>query len=85
MRRTNIYLDDQQTDLLDRRAAEEGISRAELIRRLIDKGLSAPGEGNSAIHSAIDLSFGSMVEVEVPRRDSDAREEHLDRLWRLNA
>ena len=85
MRRTNIYLDDQQTDLLDRRAAEEGISRAELIRRLINKGLSAAGKGSSAVRSAIDLSFGSMSDVEVPHRDSGARENHLDRLWRLNA
>ncbi|WP_120006111.1 CopG family transcriptional regulator [Nesterenkonia muleiensis] len=85
MRRTNIYLDDQQTDLLDRRAAEEGISRAELIRRLIDKGLHTAGDGTSAIHSAIDLSFGSMVEVEVPSRDSGAREDHLNRLWQFNA
>lgn len=85
MRRTSFYLDDQQIGLLDRRAAEEGISRAELIRRFIDKGLHSRGAGQAAVHSAIDLSFGSMVEVEVPHRESGAREDHLERIWQMNA
>ena len=39
MQRTNIYLEDRQTAVLDRLAAEEGISRAELIRRILDRAL----------------------------------------------
>jgi metal-responsive CopG/Arc/MetJ family transcriptional regulator len=34
MTRTKIYLEDRQTAMLDRIAAEEGVSRAEVIRRL---------------------------------------------------
>ena len=83
MQRTNIYLDERQTERLDGRAADEGISRAELIRRLIDRGLSSAG-GSNTIHSAIDMSFGAMADVDIPRRASGAREEHLNRMRQLN-
>jgi predicted transcriptional regulator len=36
MRRTQIYLDDEQTARLDQRAAAEGASRSTLIRRAVD-------------------------------------------------
>lgn len=36
MNRTQIYLDDDQTTRLDRRAAVEGTSRSMLIRRAVD-------------------------------------------------
>ena len=35
----NIYLAERQTEALDRIAADEGISRAEVIRRLLDRAL----------------------------------------------
>jgi Ribbon-helix-helix protein, copG family len=38
--RTQIYLDDEQTTRLDRRAAVEGTSRSMLIRRAVDAYLS---------------------------------------------
>jgi predicted transcriptional regulator len=38
--RTQIYLDDDQTSRLDRRAAAEGTSRSMLIRRAVDAFLS---------------------------------------------
>ncbi|MCU6551039.1 ribbon-helix-helix domain-containing protein [Klebsiella pneumoniae] len=37
MKRTNIYLDEEQTASLDKLAAQEGVSRAELIRLLLKK------------------------------------------------
>lgn len=40
MNRTQIYLDDDQTTRLDRRAAVEGTSRSMLIRRAVDAYLS---------------------------------------------
>lgn len=40
MHRTQIYLDDEQTVRLDRRAAEEGASRSTLIRRAVDEYLT---------------------------------------------
>ena len=38
MQRTNIYLDERQVEALDRLAQTEGVSRAEVIRRLLDRG-----------------------------------------------
>lgn len=40
MHRTQIYLDDDQTARLDRRAAAEGTSRSMVIRRAVDAYLS---------------------------------------------
>lgn len=40
MHRTQIYLDDEQTARLDRRAAAEGASRSLLIRRAVDEYLT---------------------------------------------
>ncbi|RZH97134.1 CopG family transcriptional regulator, partial [Staphylococcus condimenti] len=37
MKRTNIYLDEEQTASLDKLAAQEGVSRAELIRLLLNR------------------------------------------------
>ncbi|GAB3609112.1 MULTISPECIES: ribbon-helix-helix domain-containing protein [Humibacter] len=81
MHRTNIYLDDEQTSALDRLAAEEGVSRAEVVRRLIDRGL-AGGDGDLAADlGAIDVSFGSLAEIEYPERESGERERHLEQIW----
>ena len=40
MNRTQIYLDDDQTTRLDRRAAAEGATRSALIRRAVDEYLT---------------------------------------------
>jgi metal-responsive CopG/Arc/MetJ family transcriptional regulator len=40
MHRTQIYLDDEQTTRLDRRAAAEGTSRSTVIRRAVDEYLT---------------------------------------------
>lgn len=39
MQRTNIYLSDEQQRVLSARARTEGISKAELIRRILDEAL----------------------------------------------
>jgi predicted transcriptional regulator len=41
MNRTQIYLDEEQTARLDRRAAAEGTSRSMVIRQAVDVYLSA--------------------------------------------
>jgi hypothetical protein len=80
MRRTNIYLDPDQTDRLDRLAADAGISRAELIRRLLERALGG-GQGDlTSDLDAIDSAFGAMSELSVPTRAPDARARHLERL-----
>lgn len=82
MKRTNIYLGDAQTALLDRIAADEGISRAELIRRLLDRALRDEDQDREVALAAIDASFGSLADVDLPDRGTDARERHLDQVWR---
>jgi plasmid stability protein len=44
MRRTNIYLTDEQRAALAARAAAEGTSAAALVRRLIDQALFGPND-----------------------------------------
>lgn len=48
MRRTQIYLDDDQTARLDQRAAAEGTSRSTLIRRAVDTYLAQEGRDAAA-------------------------------------
>jgi metal-responsive CopG/Arc/MetJ family transcriptional regulator len=40
VRRTQIYLDDDQTSRLDKRAAAEGVTRSKVIRRAVDEYLT---------------------------------------------
>jgi hypothetical protein len=82
MRRTNIYLDEEQTASLDRLAEQEGISRAELIRRLIDRALTGDDASRAADLVAIEESFGTVGDLESALREAGDREEHLARIWR---
>ena len=62
MKRTNIYLADGQAEALDRVAEAEGVSRAELIRGLIDRAISSqPGVDLAADLAAINASFGVLA------------------------
>jgi metal-responsive CopG/Arc/MetJ family transcriptional regulator len=85
MVRTNIYLEDDQTAKLDRMAADEGISRAELIRRFLDRALSGRSDDLEADLAAIEDSFGVLEDVEPTVRDAGDREEHLARMWRIGS
>ena len=81
MKRTNIYLADGQAAALDRIAQAEGVSRAELIRELIDRAIGGhPGADLSADLAAIDGSFGILAEQEAFSRSRDQRADYLDRL-----
>ena len=85
MQRTNIYLEEEQARALDRMAAEEGTSRAAVIRRLLNRALSSTDERLEADLAAIDASFGALADedFDVVERGPDARSAHLDRMWRL--
>ena len=80
MQRTNIYLERRQTEALDRLAAAEGVTRAEIIRRLLDRGLEG-GDQLASDLAAIDASFGAVEDVADFERGEDDRQRHLDALW----
>lgn len=80
MQRTNIYLDDEQAATLAAIAREEGISRAELVRRLIDRGVSAAPSDVAADVAAIEESFGALADAEEPTRGPDERAARLGRI-----
>ncbi len=83
MRRTNIYLDEAQTAALDAIASAQGISRAELVRRLVDRGVSAAPSDVEADLAAIEESYGVLAGDEPAHRGPDARAAHLERISRL--
>jgi hypothetical protein len=83
MKRTNIYLDAGQTAALDQLAKEEGVSRAELIRRLLDRALANQDDDLTADIAAIDESFGALQDVDIPARGPGDREAHLARMWQI--
>ena len=83
MRRTNIYLSEEQCQALDHLAAQEAVSRAELIRRVLDRWLDGDSRDVEADLDAIDASFGVLGDVELAGRGVDARARYLDEMWRL--
>jgi hypothetical protein len=81
MKRTNIYLAEGQAEALDRVAEAEGVSRAELIRGLIDRAIGGqPGADLAADLSAIKDSFGVLAGQEAFSRRPDGRMDYLDGL-----
>jgi len=80
MKRTNIYLEERQTIILDRLASEQGVSRAEIVRSLLDKALPEQGESVAAGVAAINDSFGVLRDAEFNplEREVDARGQHLN-------
>lgn len=82
MKRTNIYLDEAQAASLDKLARQQGVSRAELIRQLLDRALDNADDDLASDLTAIDRSFGALRDIDVPERRPGDREQHLDRVWR---
>ncbi|KAA8962558.1 CopG family transcriptional regulator [Mycobacterium sp.] len=85
MKRTNIYLDEQQTTALDRLATQEGVSRAELIRQLLNRVLADADESLASDLQSIEDSFGALADIEVPVRGRSGREDYLARIWRRSS
>lgn len=81
MFRTNIYLTEAQRYLLDARALAEGTTRAELIRRLLDRSLANDTDDPNVDLVAIAESFGALSgePFDFDRADG-ARAAHLDRI-----
>ena len=81
MHRTNIYLDDAQISALDQIATQEGVARAEVVRRLIDRGLGRTGDDATSDLRAIEESFGSVSGAVAAARTPDTRGAYLEALW----
>lgn len=84
MHRTNIYLEERQTTALDAVARRQGVTRAEVVRRMIDEGLEAVVGDLADDLAVIDASFGVLADAgALPlERGTGSRDEHLARLWR---
>lgn len=81
MKRTNIYLAEGQAAELDRVAQAAGVSRAELIRELIDRAIGGhPGADLAADLDAIHSSFGILADHDTFARGPDERMSYLQRL-----
>lgn len=81
MHRTNIYLEERQVIELDRRARERGVSRADLIRSLIDEALVGGDSNLEADLAAIDAAFASEPDLEMPDRSDGERTTYIDSIW----
>ncbi|HIZ37282.1 MAG TPA: ribbon-helix-helix domain-containing protein [Candidatus Ruania gallistercoris] len=83
MQRTTIYLDEEQTAALDELAADQGVSRAEIIRRLLAEGLAGRTRDVTVDLAWIEASFG-VAEIAAPDRGPGAPEHQLDQLPELD-
>lgn len=62
MKRTQIYITEEQDRLVDARARELGVSKAKVIRTLLDEGLGAT-TSDKARRAAINESFGAAADA----------------------
>ncbi len=80
MRRTNIYLADDQCSALDELARSSGISRAEAVRRLIDEAIASERRDLQGDLAAIEESFGILGGEVFFDRGMDERARHLEEI-----
>jgi hypothetical protein len=64
--RTQIYLTLRQRRTLDEIRRRDGRSLAEVVREAVDQYLERSGE---SMHAALDATYGTMPDLEVPSRD----------------
>lgn len=84
MNRTNIYLEPRQTEALDELARLDGVARAEVVRRLIDEGLTERRGRLERDLRAIRESFGALADDgddDRFERGPSERDAHLARMW----
>lgn len=62
MKRTQIYITEEQDRLVEARARATGVSKAEIIRTLLDQGLGTT-DTEDARREALDESFGAMADA----------------------
>jgi len=64
--RTQVYLSEEQRARIDRTAASEGVTMAEVIRRAIDQYLGDDADPSAALAA----TFGADPDADVPSRDT---------------
>lgn len=65
-KRTQLYLTEEQRRRLDDMGKRKGRKMAEMVREAVDSFLAAPA---TDVQSALDATFGTMPDLEVPSRD----------------
>ncbi len=68
VKRTQIYLDEDQDAKLERRAAAVGVTKSALIRAAIDKFLSRE-RSPLELEGALDETYGALPDIMAPDRD----------------
>ncbi len=83
VRRTVIHLDERQTAALAAVARRRGVTRAEVVRHMIDDGLAAASGDLQDDLQVIGASFGVLADgAPTPLEQKiSSRDEHLARLW----
>lgn len=67
--RTQVYLTDEQRERVDRVAASQGLTMAQVIRRALDDYLDDQPDPDAALVA----TFGAAPDAATPSRDSWAR------------
>ena len=67
--RTQVYLTDEQRERIDRVAAAEGLSMAQVIRRAVDEYLDDRPDPEAALAA----TFGAIPDAIAPSRDAWSR------------
>ena len=86
MRRTQVYLTDEQRRRIEARSKDAGVSQGEIIRRVLDDGLGIDNGVDDAL-AAVRATAGILKDApdwpewlaEVRGRGADARLRELDR------
>jgi hypothetical protein len=82
MHRTNIYLTDEQERLLEARARDEGVSKSEIIRRILDRALGL-GERTADPVAAAKAAYGLWADRSEDEMAELGRWRRVDRFDRL--
>ena len=80
MNRTIVYLDETQARALSDAARAQGVSRAALIRRMIDRGLAQAEESLDADLAAIEATFNVGIDDDTLERGTGERARHVEHL-----
>jgi len=92
MKRTQIYLYEDQAAELTRRSRSQGVTASNLIREAVEQYLAGPGDEATELarqRASLREAFGVLPQlpdgrtfVEEARRDEGGREEELESRWR---